>query len=239
MEEELKNIKVSLDYYDENCVKSEKQFTIRVNKLRNCEERGFGWSKRLFDMTFSMQVPQHIHDYLIGKEVPINTMSNRNHLRSYKNFSKTITQETVKLVCETYWGITQDYLWLKGIEKADLTKVIFYSLKCINSIFRSDYSGLDFGDKNDLHYKYAVGYVSIFKNEVSRYNKNKVLVSKSNDSDFNSMKFVNWSDERELFFSNLKKSFDGIVSKINTFESNLNEISIDDIISNTPLLLTN
>jgi len=240
MEEELKSIKVELDYYDENCVRSSKIMTIKVNRLKDASENGIGWRKPSYEMTFSLTIPNHIHEYLKDKSVPSRGMSTRNHIKSYVDFSKTINSDTVKAVCDRYWEITQDYLWLKNIHKADLKKVIFYNFGNETKDYRSSWNGLEYGTQNTLDYKFCVGYISSSeRNSVLRYNHNKEFVSESHDRGFYHNEYVDWSEEREAFFNGIQSSFEIIINKINSFKDSIKEEFIDQYIkSNNNRLLS-
>jgi len=240
MEEEFKSIKVGLDYYDENCVHSSKAMTIKVNRLKDTSENGIGWRKPSYEMTFSLTIPNHIHEYLKGKSVPSRGMTSRNHIKSYDDFPKTINSDTVKGVCDRYWEITQDYLWLKNVDKADLKKVIFYSFDNETKDYRSSWNGLTFGTQNVLNYKYCIGYVSTNNNSgILRYNHNKEYINESQDRGFYLNEYVDWSEERELFFNNIQNSFETIINKINSFKDSIKEEFIDQYIkSNNNKLLS-
>jgi hypothetical protein len=240
MEEEFKSIKVGLDYYDENCVHSSKAMTIKVNRLKDTSENGIGWRKPSYEMTFSLTIPNHIHEYLKGKSVPSRGMTSRNTIKSYENLSKTINSDTIKAVCERYWEITQDYLWLKNVDKADLKKVIFYKFGNETKEYRSSWNGLEYGTQNTLDYKFCIGYISSSeRNGVLRYNHNKEYVGESHDKGFYLNEYVDWTEERESFFNGIQSSFESIISKINSFKDSIKEEFIDHYIkSNNNRLLS-
>jgi hypothetical protein len=242
MEDNLKSIKLLLDYYDEEAKHSHKELTIKVNKPKDISEKGFQWSRRKYAMTFSFIIPEHIHSYLIGKSVPASKGigSDRNQTKSYaEDFPKTINRDTVEQICEAYYNLTQHYIWLKGIDKAELKKVIFFSFENDIRDYKSDWNGLNFGKSNQIKFKYAIGYVSqISKNEVIRYNHNKECIDQSNNRGFYNHKFVEWSEEREIFFHQTQLSFENIINRLNKFESELSEESIDKTINGGTLLLS-
>lgn len=240
MEEELKSIKVELDYYDENCVRSSKMMTIKVNRLKDVSEKGFGWTKPTYEMTFSLTIPNHIHEYLKGKSVPSRGMTTRNQTKTYTDFPKTINSDTIKFVCERYWEITQDYLWLKNIDKLDLKKVIFYHFDNETKEYRSAWNSLEFGTQNTLNYRFCIGYISTNeKNDVLRYNHNKEYVAEHQNVSFYRNEYIDWTEKRELFFNNIQNSFESIINKINTFNDSIKEETIDQYInSNNNKLLS-
>lgn len=211
---------------------------MKVNKPKYVGEKGMGWEKRLWALTFSLVIPDHIHNYLIGKTVHVSNgiIGNKNEVKTYSkdNFPKTITDDNVKGICNKYFNICQDYLWLKNLEKAELTKVIFYEFKNNCQDFKSSWDGSNFGEKSQLNYRYIIGYIS--KND-HRYNETKRLINNHYDREFYSYKYVKWSEERESFFKNIYESFQNITKRLDDFEKNISEQNLDNLISvNTKLL---
>ena len=238
MEKEIKSIIVFLDYYDEDCNVSQKKFTIKVNSPKYVGEKGIGWEKRLYSITFTLKIPDHIYNFMLGNEIPVNTMSSRNTKRVYgEHFYKTISAETLSAVCEAYWTLTQDYLWLKNINKAELKKVIFYSLDSFSNENKSEWNGVDIGKKNNLSYKYCVGYISMHKGAELRYNESKSFIVEYQNKPFYSLPYLDWSIEREIFFTSINASFKNIVSKIDSFKENISEDRIDLFITDGIRLL--
>jgi len=236
--DELKSFKVLLDYYDEDGNITQKEMTIKVNKPKYVGEKGIGWEKRLWALTFSLTIPDHIHKFLIGKTVHIKTngIGYKNDVKTYSedNFPKTLTGENVKGICETYFDICRDFLWLKNLDKAELTKVIFYDFKNHCDQFKSTWDGSNFGERSDLKYKYIIGYVS--KNDY-RYNETKRLINIHHDRELYSYKYVKWTEEREYFFKNIYESFQTITKRLNDFENSISEDNLDNLISvNTKLI---
>lgn len=236
MDEELKNIRILLDYYDEECKHSTEMMTIKVNKPKNMDKsRSLRWgSKLVYEMTFSLVLPEHIHKYLLGKTIP---SDNRTMVYDEK-FAKTINNTSIQGLTERYWDILQDYRWLKGIDKAELQKVIFYSFDTESRTYKSDWNGWEFGKKNKLSYVYAIGYISHANGKEVRYNFNKQLIHDGYNREFYNNEYVGWTEEREGFFNNIQTSFETIIDRINEFEKNLNEDTINQIIENRTLLLS-
>lgn len=235
MEEDLKTLKVDLDYYDQDGKHSLKTMSIKVNKLKDMSEKGFGWTKKSYEMTFSLTIPDHIHKELLGKTIPERKMSHKNGLRSYVDFSKTINSETVKGVCDRYWEIIQDYLWLKNIEKSELKKVIFFNFENSFGDYKSDWDGSLIGRKNKINYSYSVGFIS---DKNVRYNVNKLLIDQHHTREFYNWQHIEWTEEREMFFNNIQKSFENIIDKINSFNNSINEETINILIKNSSNLLS-
>lgn len=238
MEEELKSIRLELDYYDEDGNKSAKVFSIKVTKPKNISEKSMlGQSKKAYSMSFSLVLPDHIHKNIIGQTLPRIGIGARNDTKSYaKDFSKTITYESLKSVCDTYHDIIQDYKWLKSIEKAELQKVIFYDFDNNSIDYKSLWNGSHFGKGSKLKYLYSIGYISHGVKQ-NRYNNDKLFINVIHDIEFYEQKFVFWTEERQAFFDNIQKSFAGIMDKINEFEEHINEKSLDNLIENKQLLI--
>lgn len=242
MEEDLKNIKVVLNYADENGKTSRKPMTIKVNKIKEVSEKSMFSieNKMLYEMSFSLIIPEHIHSSLIGKTTPNyskQTFSN-DDLKSFPtDFSKTIKADTIKAVCEQYYSILQSYIWLKEIENAKLERVIFYSFENLTDVFKSSWNGNEFGVNSNLDFKLCFGYISYTKNSIMRYNNDKKLINEHRDRDFYKLKYVSWTEERELFFKNILQTFVNIQEKLNNFESKLNEDTIQAIMSTGFLML--
>jgi hypothetical protein len=48
--------------------------------------------------------------------------------------------------------------------------------------------------------------------------------------------YVNWTEERQAFFENLQTSFENIINKVNAFNKNIDEKSVDLAIKNNTML---
>lgn len=239
--EDFKSIKVLLDYYNENGVKSEKLMSIKVNtpKFKDKSYSIIYENPKVYVLSFSLKIPEHIHAFIIGKSVPVSTYQNQSGLRDFPvDFAKTITAATIEAVTNSYHEIIDSFRWLKKIESAELKKVIFYEFETFNREFNSDRDGLKFGLRSGLKFRFATGYISNVGGKEQRYNSNKASISETHNRDFYSgLKFINWTEERQQFFDATQKSFEAMSEKINAFEGNLSEDRIDSFIdSNTKLL---
>lgn len=231
--EKLDTIKILLDYYDEDGNHSLKEMSVKINKIIDCSDTGLANTviKRKYSMSFSLVIPNHIHEYLLNKSVPDRSfLGNKNSTITYSDFSKTIKRDTIEGLCDRYWRITQDYKWLKDIEKRNLTKVIFFDFANKSEAFNSYWDGKDYGHQSEISYRHAIGYISDANNSL-RFNENKLFVDSNRDAVFYKLKYVLWTQEREDFFNNIQSSFEIIISKINDFESSISETSIDAILS--------
>ena len=231
--EELKSIRISLDYADENGKRLQKEQTIKVNKpVRNDQRTATMFGSHIdsvFTISFSIQIPEFIHSYLLGKSVPST---------DYKeDFKKSISSHSIEQLTEKWCKLIGDYVWLKKIENADLKKVIFYQFDNSIDIYKSFWNGTQFGERSKISYKYAIGYISKIDDREIRYNSKKISVSSSNDKEFYQKKHVEWTEAREVFFIKIQKNFESICNTINDFESKLTEDSINGLIANSPLFL--
>lgn len=233
-EEKLKSIRIELDYADADGNAMQKIFTIKVNKVKDVSESGIGYRKRLYSMSFSLVIPEHYYETLIGQEIPIFEMGKRNEFHSYNSLTKTITRDDLKTLCDFYFRILQDYCWLKKKQKANLQKVIFYDFENKSGKYSSDWDGLNFGTKSKLDFTYCIGYLSPMN---VRYNDAKVMVKETQNREYYRLSHVIWSQEREDFFNQIDGSFKNIVNKINIFKSQLNEDTINTYISDNTKLL--
>jgi len=242
MEENLKTIKLKLDYFDEDGNHSLKDLNVKVNKIKDLSfSVGFGRVDRKYGLTFSLTIPAHIHAFLLEKTVPVHEMSDRNGVREYRSdFPKTLNSNSIEKLCDLYLGVVRDYRWLKSIDSLELEKVIFYDFKNESSDLRSDWNGLNLGKKSKLNYSYFIGYVTTkSKNEI-RYNENKAIINDSYDREAYRYSFVKWTQERQDFFDSLNASFGKIIEQVNTFSETINEGSVDSIMNGSSLLeLTN
>lgn len=238
MEENLKSIKVDLDYFDENGIRSIKSTTIGVNTLKLTEKPSyFNNNKHIYELSFSLVLPDHIHKFVLGKSVPSGTMVDSNRILTFsEEYPKTLTSNSIKSLCESYWNVLECYKWLKDIDKQELEKVIFFTIETNSSLYNSEYNSVKFGKKNQIKYKFSIGWVSSKKDQ--RFNIDRVSLNKSNEYEFYKMKFVKWTKEREEFFENTQSSFENIINNLDIFEKSLNEETINAIIENKTLLLT-
>lgn len=240
MKADLKSIRLNLDYYDLDGNHSLKETTVKVNKPKDISYVGYQVQKRKYAMSFSLAIPNHIHSYLLNKTVPIFEMGERNNSREYApDFAKTLNSDSIEKLCDLYLRVVGDYVWLKNIEKAKLDKVIFYKFDNKASDLNSSWNGLNLGLKSRLNYSFFVGYIASSDKKTLRYNNAKSLINSTYDREIYDYKYAKWTEDREVFFENLQKSFESTIEKINGFESSINEESLDFIIkSNTILKLT-
>ena len=237
MENELKSIQLNLDYYDQDGKHSLKPMSVKVNKIKDISNVGYQRRDTKYAMTFSLVIPAHIHAYLLGKVVPVFGMNDRNTTKEYKDdFSKTLNSDAIEKLCDMYLRVMADYVWLKDIENANLEKVIFYKLQNNASELNSSWNGLRLGLQSNLKYSFFIGYVATIKEKTVRYNEAKMVIHSSYDSEMYAYKYVKWAEARELFFESLQKSFETIINNLNAFEKNINEESVDLMLSDNNIL---
>ncbi len=232
--EDLKSIKLELDYFDEDGVRSMKQMSIKVNKPKVTDKPSLAWesSHAAYDLTFSLVIPDHVHAFLLGKSVPASDLG-RNVTRDYEpKFSKTINADSIKTICERYWIIMSDYKFLKDIDKAELTKVIFYDFNNASRQYVSEWNSTLLGKTNNLNFLYAIGYTSNVRGKLLRYNEQKMVIAETYNRNFYAHSVVKWTEDRQLFFEDMQLSFEKWVNGINAFKEGLKEETIDFAIKN-------
>lgn len=238
MEEKNNIIKVTLQYYDEDANVSEKVFSIKQNPIKNISKSGIGWKQTLYKITYTLVLPDHIHKYMLGKIVERNRGIGNSDRESYVDLAKSITSETINWICIRYWTITQDYLYLKKLEKAELQKVIFYNFDNNTGELNSSWDGVKLGTTTKIKFNYCIGFISDTKDRVNRYNTQRKFIGEPHNRDFyNNMKYIVWTQEREDFFNGIQSGFENIVDKIEAFDKNLSEETINTIIHNKQKLL--
>lgn len=234
----LKSIRIELDFADESGKRARKEQTIKVNvpTLKDKSKSLFGYHiASVYTLSFTIQIPDFIHSYLIGKSVP-STRSEKT--KDYnEDFAKSINRTSIEQLTEMWCEIINDYVWLKKMENANLKKVIFYKFHNKNGSYQSYSNGTPFGEHSKLEYEYSIGFISEVEKKQIRYNKDRISISSINDSAFYQLKFIEWTNEREMFFINIQKSFESLSEKINNFESNLTEETINELILNNKLLI--
>ncbi len=240
-ESEVKVIKVTLNYADENGKHSTKEFSIKLNTLTQKDKSALNYGrapKYTYTLQFTLRLPDHIHSYLLGKTVPVSGISRKSEIKNYPlDYAKTIKAPSIEGLTEAWYEIIADYIWLKQIESAELTKVIFYTFDTGYGATKSHWNGIHFGVEYRVGFDYCFGYISGGGNKMVRYNKDKKMVSASRDEGFMDMEYVVWTEERQQFFDSIQNSFATLIGKIDTFKDSLSEDTINAIISNKTLLL--
>jgi hypothetical protein len=237
MEEELKGIKIELDYITPTGEKTIKCFSVKTTKLKDVGIKMFHSCTRRYEISFTITLPQHIYDGLINQTVPKSgTLDYKTIHYTKDNLTKSITRFTLHQVCDDYNEKLAQYLWLKGIQNKQLQKVIYYNFNAISAQQYCQRKGNKLGDKNLLQYFYGIGYVSHENDQLVRYNEDKIIIT---DDEYNKASYTEWTEERELYFKSIKETFDKIVANVILFNRHLTiEKKIDDIIRQqaTPLL---
>lgn len=237
-EDEFKSIRLELDFSDSDGNRTRKMQTVRVNNpsLKDkSKSTYFSHVRSVYTISFTIQIPGIIHSFLAGKSVPsIRSEQTRDYTT---DFAKSINRQTIEGLTVAWCEIIEDYIWLKRIEKAELKKVIFFMFENEYGNNRSYWNSTEFGKSAKLKYEYSIGYISEYMGRQIRYNHQKISISSSNDREFYSLKYIEWTAERELFFANIQTSFETIARNITDFESRITEETINGLITNSPLLL--
>lgn len=240
--EELKSIKLQLLYPNEDGTTTSKEMVIKVNtpklKDRAAQPNSYHNPQNfVYQLSFSLKIPDHIHSALLGESVP--EIGGFGKMKTYeeKDFPKTINRENIEALTAKWAEIVQGYCWLKQMEKAELIKVIFFSLDSSSNIHQSSWNSTKFGIKTKISSTYYVGYVRGKDKKEIRYTIEKRVVNNHYDKEFYEYKYVEWTADRELFFNNIQSTFENIAQKMKNFESGLNEESIASIMSSNYNLL--
>lgn len=236
----MNDFKLELIYPDTEGKTSTKELTVRVNtpKLKDKSSSHYNPKKYIYELSFSLKIPDFIHSEIIGKEVPNYGIGRSEEMKSYpKDYTKTISTSSIESLTQWWYEIVAGYVWLRRMEKAELTKVIYYSFNGEFGATKSFYDGKKLGSKTDIQFLFMIGYVSAAEKEPYRYNEDKKRLHNKEDKVYTEMKYVEWTPEREVFFNNLEKSFNDIGSKMNQFEQGLSEDSINEIMSGNFKLL--
>ena len=236
--ENLKSIRIMLDFADENGNRTMKEQTVKVNTPSLKDKSKFSFfshMKTVYTLSFTIQIPEFIHSYLVDKSVPSNK---RGEMKNYdkEKFAKSINRTSIEVLTEAWCEIIEDYVWLKKMDNMDLKKVIFYEFDNENIKYESGWNGTEFGEKSEIKYKYSIGYISEYEKKEIRYNSKKISISSSSDREFYSHKYIQWTEEREMLFTGIQKTFETIIENINKFDTNITEKTIDSLISKNPLL---
>ncbi len=231
-EKDLKSIRLTLDYPTEEGNYTTKELTVKVSNAKPKKTFGKGFRDHFLTMQilFSLEVPEFIHAALKGNTVgqkKLGVISGGDARKYEEDFPKTIKSITLEGLTEQWVQIVIDYIWLKEIEKKELTKVIFYQFNNSSKPTKSLWNGLPLGNAASLNYVFAVGYISTGKTEVYRFNDQKKMVNSSHDRDFYACKYITWSEKREQFFTRLKELFEKQMRDMAEFETNLTEEKIN------------
>lgn len=233
--EDSKNIKIELDYSDKDGNRSKKEMSIKINNavLKDKNQPSYYKTRLIYTLSFSIKIPDHIHSVLLNKTVPCFGLSRKTETKTYESdFPKTITALNIEHLTEQWCNIIVDYEWLKSDESKDYKKVIFYNFDTISSLWNSRYDGITYGKQNNIGYNYAIGYIISNNDKTIRFNTDKKVIGESNDREFYKLKFVEYTEERELFFQNIQNSFEKIINTISMFGKDLSEDTINGMLNN-------
>lgn len=235
----LKTIKIPLDYADENGVRSTKEQTISVSNpvKRDKSKLSIYHQDSVYTLSFNVKIPEHIHSYLIGKSAPRRGGSDRQYEK--KDFKKSISAVSIENLTIRWSQIINDFVYLKKFDSSDFKKVIFYNFKNKSKEYNSHWDGAYLGNESIIQHNFIVGYVvTVDGNHEKRYNKNKAYINDHYDREIYGYKYVEWTEEREAFFNNITNSFKKIIDKIDEFNDVINSGGINELM-NKPLLLNN
>lgn len=241
MEQEVKNIKLSLPYVDETGKATLREQTVSFKKVVEKDVdmgrwNGMKGSLVYYTMGLSIVIPDHIYTTLNGRYVSRST-DRREYADYGKDFKKTVTSDSLEALTKRYREIILDYKWLIDMDKMILLKVIFYSFDGdVNETKKSEWNGIKCGKELEINYGYIVGYVS--EDGKTRLNEDKKFFHHKYDSFVNKWGYVEHTEMREEFFAKIFSRFKGIIQELKNFEKSLSNKSIDNIIASHPKLLS-
>jgi hypothetical protein len=234
-------IELFLDWYLEDGTLTQKLVTVNIGKPIP-SARHYRYGNTTYTITYSVKIPDHVHKRICGETVARPKSGESNRTREYpKDFKQRFGRTDVYKLTEEWNTIQADYDWLLARDKAKLEKVIFYDFNGAFDEWNSSWNGVKIGRKNELKFRYAIGYVGEIvkryhgKTEESRYNAARSMVN--NSSDLYSTNYVKWTAEREQFFIRLQTSFERLINNVKMFEESLTEDTIEQLMAGNIKLL--
>ena len=234
-EKQTKSLRLMLDYPTVEGGFTTKEMTVKFANPKNAKKHGAltgRWQghAHVYEMSFSIEIPEFIHEELKGKSVGERKLgeSNNKDSRDYElDFPKSIKARSIDGLTEAWLQLVVDYAWLRKMATAPLQRVIFYKFDNNSKKVNSDWNGNHFGQESILHYKYSLGYVKKSGKDIVRFNDLKKSLNTHYDREFFEYKYVNWTQEREDFFRRLDELFQKQIAAMAEFEKNLTETKIN------------
>ena len=146
-EKETKSFRLLLDYPTEQGEYTTKELTVKLTNPKPNNRYGKGHRDYFltYDIYFSLDIPEFIHAELKGKSVGQKKLGvlSGGDARSYDaKFPKSIKAGNLPQLTEAWVQIVVDYIWLKEMEKAKLTKVIFHNFDNGSDAIKSTWDGV-------------------------------------------------------------------------------------------------
>lgn len=249
MKIERQPIKLLLDYCDKDGKFSTKEFTIKVEDIVSTEKYPDGtytYGKRgywkTYKSAYSMKIPDHIHEAIVGQTIWTNKLGDgfgeKYHDYS-KDFPKTLRSSELSTLTEKWLQIIMDYKWTIKVKTAKLDKVIFYRVESNHGAKNSSWDSSKIGFEARLLFAFDIGYISKVDGKiVATYNRDKKQINTTSVREYKAMNMVAWTEERENFFANtIYKNLVGIINKLNEFQDNSTEKTIDALIKSNQLAI--
>lgn len=225
---------LDIENWDKNGKRVTTPFTIKVNKIKDISENGIGWKKSKYTISYTLTIPTHIHNKILGKTVPTKKNFQNIEINYDTKFSKYITASSLEDICETFWDISQSYIWLLNQEKRKLEKVIYFEYNGDVKSASSIWNGINVGTVTKIGFNYFIGYIS--EDKTIRYNEEKRMISNYHDTKKYGYEYIIWSEEREELFLNIRENFEVFIKKFLTFTEKINENDVDILIANNSIL---
>jgi|GEM_PF-6481959 len=191
---------------------------------------------------FTLKIPDVIWETLKGKKLPKRTTSEheadyRKYYDDTQQFPKTLSEPSLYQLCISWKRLVEDYEWAVLIDKHPMERVIFYDLGGDSDGFTyGSWSRSTHGTASKARFVYVHGYRLCLPELASeyrkygdefRYTEDRDLIPSYQHEDFYKLKCVRWTEERQMFFDQLQLSFDGLIERVNNFESQISEEKID------------
>lgn len=238
-EKQTKSMRLTLDYPTVDGGFTTKEMTVKFANPKNAKKHGAltgRWQEHahVYEMSFSIEIPEFIHEELKGKSVgerKLGESSSRDSREYELDFPKSIKARSIDCLTEAWLQLVVDYAWLRKMALAPLQRVIFYKFDNASKKVNSDWNANHFGYESILHYKYALGYIKQSGKgsgkDIIRFNDLKKSLNTHYDREFFEYKYVNWTQEREDFFRRLDELFQKQIAAMAEFEKNLTETKIN------------
>jgi hypothetical protein len=230
----MESFVLDIENWDKDGKRVTTPFTIKVNKVKDISEHGIGWKKSKYSISYTLTIPTHIHNKILGKTVP--TQKNFNHIEvNYDpKYSKYITATSLETICDKFWDICQSYIWILNQEKRKLEKVIYFEYNGDVKSASSIWNGINVGTVTKIGFNYFIGFIS--EDKKNRYNEEKRMISTYHDAGKYNYNYITWSEEREQLFVNIKENFESFINKFLIFTEKINENDVDMLITNNSFL---
>lgn len=235
--DELKSLTLTLRTIDPAGKVGTAPFKIKVNKpkIERGERQYDTYQPLIMSLSFSLVIPDHIHQQLIGQTVPKDKRSFTYPL----DLPKTIKREHIGQLTEVFGEYVSDCIWLRNINERSLTQVIFFDFSGYADQLKSTWDGKRMGHQIKIDFLWLVGYITTGKRgDVLRYNEDRLTFTDSRESEVYACEYVLYTEARYQFFTQLEGNFATFIQRFENFSTYFYENDIDTLIGSNQDLLT-